>query len=276
MTAEYRKLVLGLKEYPEGKAKEEICQIGKLLFDKGFVVANDGNISIRISEDEIITTPTRVSKGFLTPEMLVKVNRKGEVLEGRLKPSSELKMHLRVYEERPDVRAVVHAHPPYATAYAVAGIPLDQAMMPEAVVLVGTVPIAKYGTPSTEEVPNAIAVHVKNHQALLLENHGALTWSDDPFSAYFLMESVEFISKVNFIVRQLGKERELSRARVAELVDIKRKLGIKGETPTGVDCKKGEDVCENPNAQRIYRLTSEELQRVIDKAVEGALRRWGR
>lgn len=172
MTAEYRKLVLGLKEYAEGKAKEEICQIGKLLFDKGFVVANDGNISIRISEDEIIITPTRVSKGFLTPEMLVKVNRKGEVLEGRFKPSSRLKMHLRVYEEGPDVRAVVHAHPPYATAYAVAGIPLDQAMMPEAVVLVGTVPIATYGTPSNEEVPNAIAVHVKNHQALFLEIMG--------------------------------------------------------------------------------------------------------
>lgn len=257
-----------MERYSEEKAKEEICRIGKLLFDKGFVVANDGNITIRISDDEIMATPTQVSKGFLSPEMLVKVNQRGEVLEGKFNPSSELKMHLRVYEERPDVRAVVHAHPPYATAYAVAGIPLDQAMMPESVVFVGTVPIAKYGTPSTEEIPDAIAGHVKNHRALLLENHGALSWANDPFTAYFLMESVEYTAKVNFLVKQLGRERELSKTRVEELVNIRNGLGIGGETPAGAECTDGKDVCEVSIGRKEVRLSDGELKRLVEKAVE--------
>lgn len=227
----------------ETENKQAICEVGQLLFNKGFVAANDGNLSIRLSENEILTTPTRVSKGFIKPDMLVKVDINGQVLSGDRKPSSELKMHLRVYQERPDVKAVVHAHPPYATSLAIAGIPLNKALMPEAVVLLGTVPIAKYGTPSTEEVPQAIAPYVHDHHALLLENHGALTWSHDIYDAYFLMESLEFTAKIQFLVKQLGSERELSQARVQELLALKEKMGIKGKSPLGAACPEGEDVC---------------------------------
>ncbi|MCD8510471.1 MAG: class II aldolase/adducin family protein [Bacillus sp. (in: Bacteria)] len=179
----------------ETKLKQEICQIGKLVFDKGFVAANDGNISCRLNKDELLVTPTGISKGFVKPQDIVKVNMQGEVIAGKLKPSSELKMHLKVYEERSDIQAVVHVHPPYATAHAIAGVPLDKATMPEAVVLLGTIPIAKYGTPSTPEIPDEVGKHVHNHRGVLLENHGALTWGEDLFSAYFLMESLEFCAK---------------------------------------------------------------------------------
>lgn len=261
-----------MNRYPEDKARQEICEIGKLLFDKGFVAANDGNVSVRLSEDEILTTPTQVSKGFLTPDLLVKVNMKGEVISGERKPSSELKMHLRVYQERPDVRAVVHAHPPHATAFAIAGIPLDRAVMPESVVLLGTVPIAEYGTPSTEEIPNAVAKYVKNHRALLLENHGALTWGEDLYSAYFLMESLEFTAKVRLYAKLLGRERELSVKRVEQLLEIREKMGIKGETPKGLECDR--DVCEIPAEENDFaKLSSQEMEKIIQKVTEAVLMR---
>jgi L-fuculose-phosphate aldolase len=254
----------------EYKAKQEICEIGKLLFDKGFVAANDGNISVRISQNEILTTPTRVSKGFLKPDMLVKVNMDGEVIEGNLKPSSELKMHLRVYKERPEVGAVVHAHPPHATAFAIAGIPLNQAMMPESVVLLGTVPIAEYGTPSTEEIPNAVAKYVKNHNALLLENHGALTWGADLYSAYFMMESLEFTARINFYVKLLGRERELSEERVKQLVALREKMGYTGETPKGIPSDR--DICEVPyHEEKKGSLSDKDINRIVQKVSESVL-----
>lgn len=265
-----------MKHLSEYKIREEMCQVGRLIFDKGFVAANDGNLSVRLSENEILTTPTRVSKGFLKPEMLVKVNLAGEVISGRYKPSSELKMHLRVYKERSDVKAVVHAHPPHATAFAIAGIPLNQALMPESVVLLGTIPVAEYGTPSTDEVPNAVAKYVKNHNGLLLENHGALTWGADIFSAYFLMESLEFTAKINFIVKQLGGERELSEARVNELLKIREQMGITGETPKGVPCKQGADVCETGAESKSSQeqqpdLHPDEMKMVIQRVTEAVL-----
>ena len=273
MTKFRRKLVFFLEHYSVIKATEEICQVGRILFDKGFVASNDGNLSVRISEEVILTTPTGVSKGFLKPDMLVKLNLQGDVLEGTLEPSSELKMHLRVYSERQDVRAIVHAHPPYATTYAIAGIPLNQAMMPEAVIALGTVPIVEYGTPSTEEIPNAVAHYIHSYHALLLENHGALTWGKDLFSAYFLMESLEFVAKVNFNVKLLGRERELSQGRVQELLDIKEKMGIKGESPLGISCDSGESVCESPltKTRMMVGMTRSELETLVEMITEKVL-----
>lgn len=266
-----------LEPYSVIKATEEICQVGRILFDKGFVASNDGNLSVRISEDVILTTPTGVSKGFLKPDMLVKVNLQGDVLEGRMEPSSELKMHLRVYSERQDVRAVVHAHPPYATTYAIAGIPLNQAMMPEAVIALGTVPIVEYGTPSTEEIPNAVARYIHSYHALLLENHGALTWGKDLFAAYFLMESLEFVTKVNLNVKLLGREREISQGRVQELLAIKEKMGIKGESPLGIACDSGEAVCKSLATERrmLMGMTRSELETLIEMITEKVLFRTG-
>lgn len=223
----------------EIKYKKLICEIGKRVYEKRFVAANDGNISVRISDNEFLITPTGVSKGFMTTDMIIKVDGEGNVIEGDYKPTSEMKMHLLVYKERPDIQAVVHVHPPYATAFAIAGIALDQAIMPESVVYLGTIPVAEYGTPSTEEVPDAVKKHVHNHQGVLLENHGALTWGKDLDHAYYLMESLEFTAKINWISKQINGDRELSKQNVARLIDIKTKMGIKGDSPLGVDLPEG-------------------------------------
>ena len=155
--------------------KKEICEIGRRIYEKGFVAANDGNISVKVGPNEYYCTPTGVSKGYMTPDMIIKIDGEGRKIEGKLNPSSEIKMHLRVYQERPDVNAVVHAHPPTATAFAVVNKPLDKFILPEAILTVGTVPVCAYGTPSTMEIPDSLAPYIQNHDAFLLQNHGALT-----------------------------------------------------------------------------------------------------
>ncbi len=217
----------------ERMIKEQICEIGKRIYMNGFVAANDGNITVKISKDELIATPTGVSKGFMTPEMLIKVNLKGEVLDAAssYKPSSELKMHLRVYQDRPDVNAVVHAHPPYATGFAVAGIPLDRPISAEAVVTLGAVPLAEFGLPSTNEVPEAIAKYLPNYDAMLLANHGALSYGADLLNAYYKMESLEFYAKLTFISTQLGGPKELSALQIESLCEIRKKMGLTGRHP---------------------------------------------
>ncbi|QOT00227.1 class II aldolase/adducin family protein [Brevibacterium sp. JNUCC-42] len=260
----------------EAKVKQVICEIGRKVYEKGFGAANDGNISVRLSSNEIWITPTGVSKGALQPDMLVKVNLLGEVLEGELRPTSEMKMHLKVYEMRPDIGGIVHVHPPYATAFAIAGLPLDAATLPESVVLLGTIPVAKYATPSTQALPESIAPHVMNHQGVLLENHGALTWGKDIQSAYYLMESLEFTAKINWIARQMNGTRQLSVERVEELVALREKMGLQGETPTGVICPPGMDVCfpsehattpVQPLAVKIDEQQMEEIITRVTKAV---------
>jgi L-fuculose-phosphate aldolase len=217
----------------EYEIKKLICEIGKRVYTNGFVAANDGNISVRINDNEVLTTPTGVSKGFMTPDMICKVNMKGEVISasGKLKPSSEVKMHLRVYKERPDVKSVVHAHPPYGTSFAIAGIPLSKPIMPEAVIALGCVPIAEYGTPSTEEIPDAISKYLQNYDALLLENHGALTYGQDLMTAYFKMESLEFYAKLTFISTMLGGPKELNDEQVDGLIEIRNRFQLPGRHP---------------------------------------------
>lgn len=254
----------------EIKYKKLICDIGKRVYEKGFVAANDGNISVRISENEFLISPTGVSKGFMTPEMIVKVDGDGNVLEGDYKPTSELKMHLLVYKERPDIQAVVHVHPPYATAFAIAGVPLDQAIMPESVVYLGTIPIAEYGTPSTEEVPNGVQKHVKNHQGVLLENHGALTWGKDLEHAYYLMESLEFTAKINWIAKQINGDRELSKQNVARLREMKTRMGIHGESPIGADTPEGIHAKKITPPLEIS-LSENDIQMIVDRVTQNIL-----
>ena len=174
----------------EYEIKKQICDIGKRIYNRGMVAANDGNISVKLNDHEFLCTPTGVSKGFMTPEYICKVNEKGEVIQANagFKPSSEIKMHMRVYEKRPDVMSVVHAHPMYATSFAIAGIPLTQPIMPEAVIALGCVPIAEYGCPSTNEIPDAVEKYLPYFDAVLLANHGALTFSDSLNAAYMKME----------------------------------------------------------------------------------------
>ncbi|KLU62777.1 L-fuculose phosphate aldolase [Peptococcaceae bacterium CEB3] len=220
----------------EYQIKQDMVEVGRRIYRQGFVASNDGNISVRLNENEVLTTPTGVSKGFMTPDMIIKVNMNGEVLSGKMKPSSELKMHLDVYKNRPDVRSVVHAHPPTATGFAVAGIPLDRYILPEIIISLGTIPIAPYGTPSTEEIPLAVREYLQDHDAFLLANHGALTVGSDAFNAYYKMESMEIFAKISLTARLLGNERELNGQQIGKLMEVREKLGVTGKNSTCVNC----------------------------------------
>ena len=217
----------------ELEIKQEMCEIGRRVYNRGMVAANDGNFSVKLSEDEYLCTPTGVSKGFMTPEYICKVNAKGEVLEANegFRPSSEVKMHMRIYQERPDVNAVVHAHPMYATTFAIAGEALMDPIMPEAVIFLGGVPLAKYGTPSTMEIPDSIQEFLQDYDAVLLENHGALTYSDTLMNAYHRMESVEFYERLMYQARMLGGPKIIPPNKVEELNEIRRNMNLPGRHP---------------------------------------------
>lgn len=205
--------------------KKEMCEIGRRVYGRGMVAANDGNFSVKLNDNEFLCTPTGVSKGFMTPEYMCRVDAEGRLLEANegFKPSSEIKMHMRVYKERPDINAVVHAHPLYATSFAVAGIPLTQPITAEAVMFLGSVPIAEFGTPSTDEIPEAISRYLQDYNAVLLANHGALTWSDSLLNAYHRMESVEFYARLLYQSKMLGGAKELSPEQIRKLNDISGK-----------------------------------------------------
>ncbi len=219
--------VQGVKYMSDFEAKKAILDIGKRMYDKGFVASNDGNISCKVGPNTIWTTPTGVSKGFMKQDMLVKMDLNGRVLMGNSKPSSEVKMHLRVYQENPDVQAVTHAHPLVATSFAIAGISLDAAVLTEAVLGLGSIPIAKYATPGTEEVPDSIAPFVNTHNGVLLANHGALTWGKDILQAFYRLESIEYYATILMYTGNIiGRQNVLSCEQVNKLLDIRQKLGI--------------------------------------------------
>ena len=171
-------------EYLTAKqARKAILDIGQRMYVRNFVAANDGNISIKTGDNEVWATPTGVSKGYMKKKMLVKVDLEGNLLEGTYRPSSELKMHLRAYRENSDIRAVCHAHPPVCTCYAIAGIPLSSPVLAEAVITLGDVPVAPYAELGSEAVPDVVAPYCHTHNGVLLANHGAVTWAEDPYAA---------------------------------------------------------------------------------------------
>jgi L-fuculose-phosphate aldolase len=213
----------------------DIVEVGRRMYARGYVASNDGNISIRLDDTTILTTPKSVSKGFMTPDMMVVVGLDGKKIRGTRDASSELLMHLEVYKNRPDVRAVVHAHPPTATGFAVAGIPLDRAVLAEVVTTLGSIPIAEYGTPSTPELPAAVRKYIKAHDGLLLANHGALTIGPDVYAAYYKMETIEHFAKISLVTRQLGRENLLSREEVHRLQELRGNYGIKAPAPICAD-----------------------------------------
>jgi L-fuculose-phosphate aldolase len=209
----------------------DIVEVGRRLYARGYTASNDGNISVRLDPGRILTTPKSVCKGFMTADMMVAVDPDGRKIEGARDASSELKMHLEVYRNRPDVNAVVHAHPPLATGFAVAGIPLDRAVLAEVVTTLGSIPIADYATPSTDELPAAVRQHIKAHDGLLLANHGALTVGHDLFAAYYKMETVEHFAKISLVARLLGGERLLSQQEVQRLQGLRGMYGIASPAP---------------------------------------------
>lgn len=210
----------------EKEIREQICEAGKRLWLKGWVASNDGNISMRLGDNYVIATPTGVSKGFMSPDMLVKVDMDGNLRGGYLKPSSEIKIHLEAYRRRDDIRAVLHAHPPVCTGYAVANIPLDTPILPEVVISLGKVPLAKYGTPSTTELSDSIAGLVPCHDAILLANHGAMTLGKDIMDAYYKMETVELLATIALTAHQLGGAKTFSAPEIQKLKEVREEIGI--------------------------------------------------
>jgi len=219
----------------EGALRAEIVEVGRRMYARGYTASNDGNISVRVGEDRLLMTPKSVCKGFMTPDMMCVTDLAGKKIQGDRDPSSEMLMHLEVYRQRPDVKAVVHAHPPTATGFAVAGIPLDRAVLAEVLTTLGSIPLAEYATPSTAELPEAVRKYIKAHDAMLLANHGALTVGGDLFSAYYKMETIEHFAKISLVARMLGGENLISREEVMRLQELRGTYGIKAPAPICLD-----------------------------------------
>ncbi|UCF97418.1 MAG: class II aldolase/adducin family protein [Spirochaetaceae bacterium] len=208
------------------KVREEILEAGKRLRDRFFVAANDGNISACLPGGGIVITPTGVNKGDMSAEMLLTVDAEGNVLSGSLKPSSEMKMHLAVYQQRPDVLAIVHAHPPTATGFATSRIRLDQdVILPEVVFGLGRIGFSEYGTPTTHQVPETVSREIADCDALLLANHGALTVGTSVMQAYYRMETLEMYARIRMVTMQLGGPAALSEPEIEELFQVRAQRG---------------------------------------------------
>ena len=219
----------------EERIRADIVEAGRRLYARGYVASNDGNISARLDDTRLITTPKSVSKGFMTPDMMVIVDYEGRKLGGDRDPSTELPMHLEVYRNRPDANAVVHAHPPLATGFAVAGIPLTRAVLAEVITTLGSIPIAAYGTPSTAELPEAVRKYIKAHDGMLLANHGAVTCGPNVLAAYYKMETIEHFAKISLVARLLGREHLISREEVERLQGLRGFYGIPSPAPLCTD-----------------------------------------
>ena len=213
--------------------REQICDICHKMWQLGWVAANDGNVSVKLEDGTFLATPTGISKSFITPEKLVQIDSEGNIIDAinGYRPSSEIKMHLRCYKEREDVGAVLHAHPPTATGYAVAHVDLDRYSMIETVIALGSIPVTPYGTPSTYEVPDTIAPYLQEHDALLLANHGALTVGADVLTAYYRMETLELYAKISLTAHLLGGDKEIAKDNINRLINMRSKYGVTGKHP---------------------------------------------
>lgn len=212
----------------EQTARREIVNIGRLLYDRSYVVSSDGNVSVKLDDGRIVATPTMMCKGRMTEDSLAITDSSGKPLTDR-KPSSELQMHLLIYEERPDVRAVCHAHPPHGTAFAVAGLAIDQPILSEVILTLGCVPLADYGTPSTTEVTEAMRPLVKHHNALLMANHGAVAYGTDLWQAFDRLETLEHTARIAILSRILGGSQNLPNDAIEKLINLREKAGYLGE-----------------------------------------------
>jgi L-fuculose-phosphate aldolase len=212
----------------EQTARREIVRVGKLMYERSYVVSSDGNISVRLDDGRIVATPTQVNKGRMTEEMLAVTDPDGKPLTDK-RASSELAMHLLIYREREDALSVCHAHPPHGSAFAVAGLAIDQPILSEVILTLGCVPLAEYGTPSTDELTEAMRPLVKHHNALLMANHGAVAYGADVWQAFDRLETLEHTAKIAILARALGGARNLPPDSIEKLIDIREKAGYLDE-----------------------------------------------
>jgi L-fuculose-phosphate aldolase len=256
----------------EQKVREQIVEIAAQCYGRGLLVAGDGNISVRVAPNRIIATPSGVSKGWMKPEMMVAVDLDGSPLEpSAYKVSSEWPMHRLIYQSRPDIDAVVHAHPPYATGFAVAGLSLDKAILSEVILTLGCVPLAEYGTPSTHELTDAIEPFLQYHDALLMANHGAVAYADTLEKAFNKLETLEHTCRISFIARSLGNENTIPGRAVEKLFEIRERSGaMRPEAREGQACgiggRPGDQGTRGPGDELIT-LTREELINLLTESV---------
>lgn len=249
----------------ETQARRDMVEVGRLLYERDLLASRDGNLSLRLGADRFLTTPAGVCKGRMVPEDLVVVDRQGNpVTHSTRRPSTELKMHLAVYPMRPDVRAIVHTHPPAATAFAVAGVPIDQAALAEVVYNLGSVPLAAYALPSTDKLAMVIGQMIPHYQALLLSNHGVLTVGEDLWDAYYRMEGVEHFARILLYARQLGGAKQLTGEQVLELCDLRKSAGVRTPNPL-CDAPPGRATVTGSSGRRPPR---ELVERVTREVVE--------
>ncbi|MCS7259294.1 MAG: class II aldolase/adducin family protein [Anaerolineae bacterium] len=212
--------------------REEMVRIGRLMYERGYVVANDGNLSVRMDENRVLCTPSGLCKGMMTPEQMIIVDMEGRKVEHgtaanrTLMPTSEVFMHLEAYRRRPDIRAVVHAHPPTAVALSIAGVSLANCMLPEVIVNLGLVPTTQYATPASLENVSAIRELIVGHDGIVLQRHGVLTVGRDLLEAYMRLETIEQVAKITLILEQLGRGEPLPFTQVEKLLEQRRKMGL--------------------------------------------------
>ncbi len=249
----------------EAEHRGDICAVGAWTHARGFVASTDGNVSVRLGPDRILITPTAISKGMMTPDDLVIIDLEGRRVSGLRKPSSELAMHLLIYRLRPDVNAVCHAHPPTATGFAAAGIALDKPILCELVIGLGSIPVARYGTPGTAELTAAMEPLVQSHDSILMANHGVVTCGPDLLTAFQRMESTEHFARVALVTQLLGKEVLLSSRDVEKLVAVRARYAA-GAQPAAPAPVGDAAISENGPTERVT-LTRRELEALIDEAI---------
>ncbi len=245
--------------------RHDIVEIGKLVFQKGWIAANDGNISIRLDDRRILCTPTAVCKGMMSADDLIVCDMEGNKVEGARARTSEIAMHLTVYRLRPDIRSVVHAHPPVATGFAAAGRPLNLALLPEVIIGLGSVPVADYGLPGTPALTDGMLPYIPKYDAILMANHGAVCYGTDVYEAYFRMETVEHFARITFVAEMLGGAKVLPREEVRKLFESRGRYGVTSRAAMEPgNPVVAEDV--QPATER-FEITRAELLSIIDEAL---------
>lgn len=248
----------------EREHRLEIVEVGKLVYQKGWVAANDGNITIRMDQDTILATPTGVSKGMMHPDDLIVVDMKGNKLSGRRERTSEIAMHLTIYEMRPDIRSVVHAHPPVSTGFATAGRALNQALLPEVIIGLGCVPLADYGLPGTPALTEPMLPYIPKYDAIMMGNHGAVCYGEDVFKAYFRMETVEHFARIALVAELLGGAKVLPRVEVDKLLESRARYGVKAKVAGEPGCP----VAAEETGPERFMVTRAELIGLVDEALK--------
>ncbi len=251
----------------EFAVRKEMVEIGRRMYEKDLVAATDGNLSFRFSTNEILITPSGCCLGFLKASDLVMIDGEGRPRSSGVKPTSEYRLHLEVYRQREDVRAIVHGHPPICTAFSVAGEPLDRCVLPEVVFTLGAIPTTTYGTPTTDEPPRVIREYIGNCDAMILDRHGTLTVGSSLTDAFYKLEKLEHTAKIILAAKTLGRVKVLDREQVAKLMEVREKAGLTGGILHCVCAvpEKRIPAAEEMDEEKLTKTITAEVLKIINK-----------